>query len=266
MRRYPLFCALENKKYDAAKLLIEHGADVNATVYNNPLVCYGDIGADGVKLLIEYGADINSAIYQCNNYIPIICMFVTDVDMVDWLISKGANITSIRNSLLTPLQMMFRCYSIISTDIIETVALLLKHGVPLNNMPIGEDSPLLAAIDNMISSRCIELLLDAGANVDHKGRDGWRPLIKATYYGCMNTTKLLIERGANVNVKRPNGLSPLFNACKQGHLEIVKMLIERGANMHVKYCSKHTPLTIAQYHKHKEVVDYLTAYEQAKKT
>jgi ankyrin repeat protein len=187
----PLFHALENKKYDAAILLIEHGADVNAKdILNGPMVYYF------------------AKRYMC-----------------------------------------------------DSVNLLIKYGAIVDGRRLGL---LIRANDNTIGHA--SFLLDIGADIDCVYNCDWTPLIRATYCSQMRIAKLLIERGANVNARRRNGLTPLFNACKRNELEIVKMLVERGANMHVKYSSRHTPLTIAQYHRHKEVVDYLTAYEQTKKS
>ena len=59
----PLHCAMQENHHEVAVLLLENGADVNATddIYRTPLQIVswnGDI--DSIKILIEFGADVNT--------------------------------------------------------------------------------------------------------------------------------------------------------------------------------------------------------------
>ena len=41
--------------------------------------------------------------------------------------------------------------------------------------------------------------------------------------------KLLLEKGANINIKDKNGYTPLMWACKYNHTEIIELLLDKGA-------------------------------------
>lgn len=54
-------------------------------------------------------------------------------------------------------------------------------------------------------------------------------LIAASGEGKLETVKLLIEKGADVNAKDKNGNTPLKNALSHGKTEIAEFLREAGA-------------------------------------
>ena len=79
----------------------------------------------------------------------------------------------------------------------------------------------------------MELLLDAGADVDAKNITCTTPLIMASQRGYTNIAELLIKRGADVNLQGIYGLSALHYACDKGYGDIVKLLLE--ANVELNY-------------------------------
>lgn len=48
-------------------------------------------------------------------------------------------------------------------------------------------------------------LLDAGANIDAQGGQGWTPLVISSFFGNLGVTGILVERGANVSVPSTAG-------------------------------------------------------------
>lgn len=60
-------------------------------------------------------------------------------------------------------------------------------------------SPLLYAVMHG-SVECTRLLLDAGANVNHKNKDGITPLHRAAEYERPDCATLLLEKGADINI------------------------------------------------------------------
>lgn len=69
-------------------------------------------------------------------------------------------------------------------------------------------------------------LLDA---VNHW--DGRTLLYHAAFFGQMAMVRMLLDRGAGVDTKSRDGLSPLFAAASSGHAEVVLLLLGSGADV-----------------------------------
>ncbi|XP_068202000.1 ankyrin repeat and SOCS box protein 1-like [Palaemon carinicauda] len=77
---------------------------------------------------------------------------------------------------------------------------------------------------------CIELLLDAGAEIDLEDVKGQTPLFVATSCRKVAIMKVLLERGANPDGSRKNRCTPLLIAVRDGFSEGVKLLLKYGAD------------------------------------
>ena len=129
----------------------------------------------------------------------------------------------------------------------EVVALMLREGADVNwRGGFRDTTPLHEAATSDANLESLELLLDAGANVNATTRiedpsgfyggalDGQTPLHEAAYYGQVKIlTRLLDEDGLNVNAVNGLGQTPLGRA----HLfrgergaEMAKLLIAAGAH------------------------------------
>ena len=73
-------------------------------------------------------------------------------------------------------------------------------------------------------------LLDRGAAIDAKDREGKTALAKAAEADKLPVVRLLLERGANVNARAVDGSTPLFYAAEQDRGAVVALLLERGAD------------------------------------
>ncbi|KAM0544823.1 hypothetical protein ACHAPJ_011653 [Fusarium lateritium] len=113
---------------------------------------------------------------------------------------------------------------------------LLQREVSVNH---GLLTPLNVAIKNQISE-AIELLLDAGADVNRMGPSDCRTcLSEAVCQDDLELMRKLIDHGANVNhqhvLKGPKDIyatSPLFEACIGAkHPETIRLLLDSGANI-----------------------------------
>lgn len=60
------------------------------------------------------------------------------------------------------------------------------------------------------------------------------PLHVAAKWGKANMVALLLDRGANIEAKTRDGLTPLHCAARSGHEQVVDMLLERGAPISAK--------------------------------
>ena len=70
----------------------------------------------------------------------------------------------------------------------------------------------------------------------------WNSLLLSSSYtrttSSLDTVKLLIENGADINIKEKDGWTALMLACRNSNtessLETVKLLLENGANVNLR--------------------------------
>lgn len=68
----------------------------------------------------------------------------------------------------------------------------------------------------------VTLLLDKGANLEAKTRDGLTPLHCAARSGHENVVEVMIQRGAPISAKTKNGLAPLHMASQGDHVDAAR--------------------------------------------
>jgi ankyrin repeat protein len=239
----PLMIAIDNQRYDTARLLLDEGANPHVwdwygrtALYvavdmssfrgrqSDPTASSETSANDVVRLLLEAGVSPNP---QMNMHRP----------------SRGGNIGRFADELLTtgttPL-----LRAAIGADV-DAVRLLLEHGALVDLPNVHGITPLLAAAGHVsgrggrpdaeqAQARAIELLdvlLAAGADINAKITDNH-------------------SRTANVG-RQPNavtereGQTALFGAVKFGWADVVEFLLAKGADPNVKDALGKTPLDAA---------------------
>ena len=105
-------------------------------------------------------------------------------------------------------------------------------------------------------------LLDAGVDVDARGKFGQTALMQAVFSGQTEAVRYLLGRGADPRLVSDDGAGPLFFACVRGDSEIADLLIRHGADVNEvrrTVCSPGdvhytTPLDVARSGGHAAVV------------
>lgn len=149
-----------------------------------------------------------------------------DEAMVEALLEYGANTEA---KIKEGKTVLFYAVSLGHGSIVRQ---LLKHGA--NKEERDEDgwSLLIAAVSifaDTTDSDMLELLLDEGADVEAKDKDGNTPLMHGAW--CLTTVKLLLARGADVNVRSKHGVTPLMKAAfYKENADVVKLFLEHGAD------------------------------------
>lgn len=72
-------------------------------------------------------------------------------------------------------------------------------------------------------------------------RDGTTPLQAASSRNHTRIMEMLIEAGADVNVKERNGMTPLHRACQRNDENMIKFLVSKGADVNAVDNNGHTP-------------------------
>jgi uncharacterized protein len=95
--------------------------------------------------------------------------------------------------------------------------------IPVNSRLPGGDTPL-----HMVAGwgdvRGIDLLLQAGADIDARGDMSYTPLATAVRVGSVEAARALLQRGASPHVKTEFGQTPYELAMRDGSAEMKEAL------------------------------------------
>jgi len=185
-----LFLAVSNGDLDKVKSLLKSGSNPNSKDAFGEHILESALNLkqnriEMFKLLIESGADINTRVRQE----PLI--FIPNTEIIEYLLSKGANPNMKSDSGATPL---------------------------MNNAKWG-------------TKETVNLLLSAGANINEQDNIGNTPLIYAVNKNLsrdnnlrIDVVKLLIEKGANPNIQNKQGQTAFSIAASLGDNEVYQIL------------------------------------------
>jgi len=188
-----LIASIGHGKYDAIKLLIDKGANVLAVNNRkeNALVraaLFGDTAT--ISLLLGKGLDINAFTLDSTTAL-INAVLNANKPVIFQLLEKGADADVLSFFGLTPLS-----FAVIFTDA-EAVRAILKKTKKVNAMDVGGNSVLMyAGYNEHDDVEMIQALLDNGADVNIKAKDGATALSWASKKGNTATVALLKKAGA----------------------------------------------------------------------
>ncbi len=77
----------------------------------------------------------------------------------------------------------------------------------------------------------VQNLLQQGADVNEKNKNGFSPLILACLFGKSDVAKVLLDKGANVNIQDDGGMAPIILAAGNGNVPLMKILLAKGAKL-----------------------------------
>lgn len=106
----------------------------------------------------------------------------------------------------------------------------------------------------------LELLVEAGADVEAKSIDGRTPLFEAACRNRLATVRMLLARGADPKVTTVRGKNNLAHvAARSNSRDLLALLLDAGVDGSAKNGKGETPLTVAISRGHREVVALLLA-------
>ena len=236
-----LFLALGAGDVDGVKALLAKGVSphVRNTLGMTPLMLAAGMGnLEMARILLDAGADINAT-----SMFGTPLLFATMMESPEaarYLLEKGASMTTSRPDRISPLMMAAR-----GGDPELVKQLLARKADPQAVDNSGATALSHAARHG--SAAAARVLLDAGAKVDVPDADGWTPLIHAAVNGRVDVVRLLIARKANVNTVDKKGRSALVATASYGdHPEVVRELLAAGAQPGVRDGKGRTALMLAQ--------------------
>jgi uncharacterized protein len=305
-----LMAVARTGRVDAAQLLLDAGADINATEQwggQSALMWAASQKQPAmVKLLVEHGANVNARgvtrewdrritaeprpkDLHRGGFTPLLYAAREGcVDCARHLVSGGADINLTDPDRTTPLVIALMNMRF------DTAAYLISAGADLDKWDLYGRSPMYAAVDlstlprggrpdlpptdETTALQVIKMLLDRGANpnIQLKLRPPYRnvifdrnsdnavltigatPLLRASKAGDNpEAIRLLLEHGALVDLPNVDGITPLMTAAGMGHgngasrgkfnteadsLAAIPLLLKAGANINAQAANGQTAL------------------------
>ncbi|XP_033643957.1 ankyrin repeat domain-containing protein 17-like isoform X1 [Asterias rubens] len=119
--------------------------------------------------------------------------------------------------------------------------------------PVEVDAQTESNHDTALTVACagghdelVQMLLEKSANMEHRDKKGFTPLILAATAGHCKTVEILINQGCDIEAQSERTKdTPLSLACSGGRYEVVDLLLARGANKEHRNVSDYTPLSLA---------------------
>ena len=246
----PLTIASQIENIEAVKLLLAAGADPNKTdvMGGTPLMATQDIKS--MRLLVEHGADVNAQASPMG-LTPLILSLNRGTAALQLLLDHGADINKPTFNSLTPLI----CAMTRSAHPVLTARFLIQHGANLRAKTRDGATVLMFACqcwDYTRSKGCRaasldiwQACLDAGENVNARDDYGGTALLwtlQTTGVGNAALARFLLRHGANPNLQNQGGETPLLCAARNTELQVVQMLLQRGAKADTQDAGGATPL------------------------
>ena len=186
----------------------------------------------------------------------------THVDIATALIAHGADVNVAHemqppqlfpfgNGTWRPLSLatMLECHGLMQH--------LLQHGAAIDASDSTGRTALIDAASRGLT-KSVEILLNAGANVDAKTKTEEKTaLILAADQGHADIVRVLVSWRSNVNARDNDSKTALIVAAARGHAAIVQFLIQHGADVTAKDRFDNTALQNAEKYGGPEVTQLL---------
>jgi ankyrin repeat protein len=203
-RSKPLEASLNGKHFQVAKLLYQHGADVDA----------------------EHSS-YTTLHKACRNQA---------LDTAQWLLNHGANVNTQAVQLWAPL------HNAVDYGQFPVFQMLIEHNADIDIRTEHGKSPLHLAASSWVKGDhhidIMQFLLDHGANPNARDNDDSSPLHHSSWWekgpgyvlrrGTVEGTRLLLKHGAIIDAEDNEGRTPLQLALEHGRHDIAACLLEHG--------------------------------------
>ena len=237
---------------ECVEALINEGADVNVTNEQSPMCAVVSAVKSGsqrcFELLLNAGADVN---LKCNGkwfYLHKTNALLEAVErgnefFVKLFLQAGAGVNDTIDIEYSPLALASQLGHYTIVDLLIKAGADVNYGNLLSKMSAdmyGEytHQPALIEASGCFPgtelarniTKCIELLLQAGADVNIITPLHETPLLIAVNAGFVEGLDLLIKAGSDVN-RGAYDLSPLMRTSGYGYPKCLQMLLAAGANV-----------------------------------
>lgn len=167
-------------------------------------------------------------------------------EIVKTVIEKGVNLSSSYYKSISPLHVAISGYSKfefsikpfkdkekILEDYLEIIKLLIEAGADVNIKNKEGETPLILSYITF-NIEIHELLIKSGANLNEQDKNGYTALMWSSCDSNVELTKLLIKEGADLDMQNNDGDTALIIASRENIREIIKLLIDNNADVSIR--------------------------------
>ena len=181
-----------------------------------------------------------------------ICSKKDQVEILDLLIKRGADVNVQKKDLFSPLMLAaFNDNQQVAKRLLQVPTIK----VALANKEGWQAIHFSARRGNL---EVTNLLLAKGANVNAKMNDGCTPLILASMNNNLKlTSRLLDHKDIDISLGENDGMQAIHYAARGGHTDVMRLLINKGADVNIKKQDGFTPLMLAALNDQKHSAELL---------
>jgi ankyrin repeat protein len=252
-----LILAAAREYVEIVRLLLAHGADVNAKADYGISAYHIAVGTEVIELLKQARAATRQSWTRpkisdgTQDRLLLEAAKYGDSDLLKILLIDGSRDqpgeSALRQEALFPA---------VESGQPGAVNLLLSAGADPNITRNDGRTPLMATIDSNSRGRdddrglsVVKTLLDRGAAINAKDREGVSALARAAAQGNVSVSTFLLERGADPNLRDSHGRNALIYAVDLSSFaelpHVVRALIEAGVDTEAKDAKGRSAVQIA---------------------
>lgn len=194
---------------------------------------------EAAKILVQKGANLNWQ-DRWGQTAPMYALEQGYDDLLWYMISKKPDLDVQTND--TDYTILWLA---INKGNMRVLKWLVDAGADVNHKSREGDTPLAFAVYKNDVKIVSYLLSSKTIKPDAPARDGVTPLMFAAQNGNAQIISMLIKSGAKPNAANKDGLTPMHGAASSGKVEAIKALIKAGAKIDVPEKGGATPLMAA---------------------
>ncbi|MDE0200553.1 MAG: ankyrin repeat domain-containing protein [Caldilineaceae bacterium] len=270
---FPLFDAIEHGDPEFVRLLVNTGADINATAGFGGNTALHEAVAQGsaeiVQVLVDAGADIEAKGFMGRTPLSLAAEEGAS-EIMKVLLGRAPDSATAASGdgqkAASPSAIGSKAlFAAIESDNAAMVRLLVEAGADVNAAEgFGGNTPLHEAVEEG-NAEIVQILVDAGADIEAEGFMDQTPLSLAAEEGASEIMQILLGQGADNGTQEGEdkqapaiGSEALFTAIEKGDVETVRLLVEAGADVNAaEGFGGNTPLHEAVEEGNAEIVQIL---------
>jgi ankyrin repeat protein len=242
----PLHWAVYHDRYEAARLLLDAGANpqLESRYGITPLYLAAVNGNTAmIESLLASGADAGA--YGPNGETMLMTAARTGIpESLNTLLESGAEI-DVRERTFDQTALMLA----VREQNVAAVELLLDRGADVDARTLAGPAPEFTPPCKGTGCGSEGVGINRGGLPDRGRRDsalgGMTSLLYAARDGSLEIARLLIDAGADLEIAEANGIRPLLMSLLNGHLDVARLLVDAGAELNADDFWGRTPLFAA---------------------